>query len=433
MSPKRRRRGLLLNVGLVVVLVALGVVSYLVVTHDDTQPAAAAATVQVARGTVTATVTSSGTVQSARTASPQFAASGTVTAVLVSVGQHVTEGQALARIGSAPAQRALTIAEYNLTAARNAVTAAAETLDDAEEAAEEAEEAEDSGTTTTTTQQGGQGTSVASATASLAKAKADRESAEQNVDAAQDDVTATTLRAPIAGTITAVNGSVGSVTGSGSSNSSGSATGTGSTAASGSNSSSSTSSSSGFFAISDLTALRVVASFPEADALRIKAGQAATVTFNAAPDTPVTAKLTSVSPTPTTTNGVVAYDATFTLGKVPAGTRLGQTADISVTTAKASNAIYVPTMAITTAGSNHTVTMADGQSRTVQIGVEGDTYTQVTSGLAAGDQIQLASGRTGAANSANRGQLGGPGQIPGQGTGQLPAFGQQQPGANRGR
>ena len=114
---RRRRRGLILNTALILVLAALGVTSYLVVTHNNTRPAAATATVAVARGAVTSSVTSSGTVESAQTATPQFTASGTVTSVLVTVGQHVAKGQALARIDAASAQRSLLIAEYNLSAA----------------------------------------------------------------------------------------------------------------------------------------------------------------------------------------------------------------------------------------------------------------------------------------------------------------------------
>ena len=423
---RRRRRGLILNTALILVLAALGVTSYLVVTHNNARPAAATATVAVARGAVTSSVSSSGTVESARTATPQFTASGTVTAVLVTVGRHVAKGQALARIDAASAQRSLLIAEYNLSAAEDGVTAAEEALTNAEDAAASTSSSTAGGTAGGTTA-GGQGTSVASAEASLARARADRESARQNVDAARADVTATTLRAPIAGTVTAVNGAVGSVTGSSG----------GSSSAASSASSAGTTSSGGFVSIADLTALRVVASFPEADALRIKAGQSATVTFNADPNAPVTAKLSSVSPTPTTQNGVVAYDATFALGKVPAGTRLGQTANVSVVTARAANALYVPTMAIATTGGSHTVVMADGQSRTVSIGIQGDTYTQITSGLADGDQIQLVSGRAAAAANGNtgRGQFAGPGQFPalgGQG-GPVGQTGQSGQGANRGR
>ena len=53
-----------------------------------------------------------------------FAVSGTVTSVPVSVGQKVTKGQALARVGTADLKSAVTLAEANLTAADASLTSA---------------------------------------------------------------------------------------------------------------------------------------------------------------------------------------------------------------------------------------------------------------------------------------------------------------------
>jgi macrolide-specific efflux system membrane fusion protein len=183
----------------------------------------------------------------------------------------------------------------------------------------------------------------------------------------------------------------------------------------------------------------VVAAFPEADAIKIKAKQSATVTLNAEPGTNLTATLTSVSPTPTTTNGVVSYSATFTLSKVPTAARIGQTANVSVQTAKATNVLYVPSTAIVTSGTTHTVTMADGAgSKTVEVGVQGNSFTQITSGLNEGDRVELiqgaigTAGGTGAAGQGGAGRAGGTGQFPGGGGGQFPVGGGAGGGGNRG-
>jgi membrane fusion protein, macrolide-specific efflux system len=451
--PRHKLRGAsLLNVALVAIVLAVATTAYLLFFRPESEAAGTTRpTVAVARGDVTAGVSSSGTLQSSQTASPQFATSGTVTAVLVKVGQVVAKGAPIARIDPAAAQRAVRIAEQNQIAAENSVTAADETLDDAEEAKEEADAAAAEPTPTPTpgeqtqtqtqtqTQSQGQSPAVAvtNAKASLARAKADKEQADQNLEAAQAGVTATTLTAPIAGTITAINGSVGSVAGGSSSSGSTGSTGTGSTgtgaAGGGSTASTSTAAGTGFVDIADLKTLQVVAAFPEADAVKIKAKQAATVTLNAEPGSTLTATLTSVSPMPTTTNGVVSYSATFTLAKVPATARIGQTANVTVQTAKAANALYVPTTAIVTSGATHTVTMANGGgSREVQLGVQGGSFTQITSGLDEGEQIELLQGAIGAATGqggAGQGRTGqqlpgGGGQFPGAGTGG---------GANRGR
>ncbi|WP_410791957.1 efflux RND transporter periplasmic adaptor subunit [Kribbella sp. C-35] len=441
--PRHKLRGLsFVNVALVAIVLAIAVTAYFLFFKKD--PPAASATrpsVAVQRGEVTASVSSSGTLQSSQTASPQFETSGTVTQVLVKVGQVVAKGAAIAKVDPAAAERQLRIAQQNQIASANSVTAADETLSDAQDALEEAEEASASPSPTPTPSNGqqqtqqetqqsqGQGQSqspevaVSNAEASLAKAKADKEQSDQDVEAAQAAVDATTLKAPIAGTITAVNGSVGSVAGGSSASSSSGTGGQGSTSGQGSGSTSSTSTTSGtgFVDIADLKALQVVAAFAEADAIKIKAGQAATVTLNAEPGTTLTASLATVSPTPTTTNGVVSYSATFSLAKLPANARMGQTANVTVQTAKAANALYVPSTAIATSGTTYTVTMADGSgTREVQVGVRGDSYTQITSGLNEGDQIELlqgAIGGTGTQNGQNRQQPGG-GQFPGAGVGQ---------------
>ncbi|MFI5695025.1 efflux RND transporter periplasmic adaptor subunit [Kribbella sp. NPDC051586] len=439
--PRHKLRGLsFVNVALVAIVLVIAITAYFLFFKKD-PPAASATrpTVAVQRGEVTASVSSSGTLQSSQTASPQFETSGTVTQVLVKVGQVVAKGAAIAKIDPSDANRQLVIAEQNQIASENSVSAADETLSDAEDALEAAEEASASPSPTPTATNGqqqqqqtqsqsqGQGQSpqvaVSNAEASLAKAKADKEQADQNVEAAQAAVDATTLKAPIAGTITAINGAVGSVAGgssSGSGSGSGSSGGQGSTSGQGSASTSSTSSTSGtgFVDMADLKSLQVVAAFAEADAIKVKAGQSATVTLNAEPGTTLTASLASVSPVPTTTNGVVSYSATFSLAKLPANARMGQTANVTVQTAKAANALYVPSTAIATSGTTYTVTMADGSgTREVKIGVRGDSFTQITSGLNEGDQIDLLQGAVGSTTTQNGGQ----GRQGQGGTGQFPA------------
>jgi macrolide-specific efflux system membrane fusion protein len=433
--PRHKLRGLsFVNVALVAIVLAIAITAYFLFFRKDA-PAASATrpTVAVARGEVTASVSSSGTLASSQTASPQFETSGTVTQIMVKVGQVVAKGAAIARVDPSAAERQLRIAEQNQIAAANSVTAAEETLSDAQDAAEEAEEAAASPTPTPTAGQQSQSSqsqgqtqnpevAVSNAEASLARAKADKEQADQNVDAAQATVDGAILKAPIAGTITAINGTVGSASG-GSSSSSGSS-GTGSTSGQGSASTSTTTSSgSGFVDISDIKSLQVVAAFPEADAIKIKAGQSATVTLNAEPGTTLTATLASVSPTPTTTNGVVSYSGTFSLAKIPANARIGQTANVTVQTAKATNALYVPSTAIATSGTTYTVTMANGGgTREVKVGVKGDSYTQITSGLNEGDLIELLQGSIsstaqGQNGQGRTGQFPGGGQLPGGGAG----------------
>ena len=228
----------------------------------------------------------------------------------------------------------------------------------------------------------------------------------------------TTLTAPFAGTVTALNGAVGqTVSGSGnsaassssSSSSTGSATsaagsgsgGSGSAAgsagagssgssATGSSASSSSGSSSAFLTLSNMSNLEIVAGFAEADATKITTGQSATVTLSALTGTSIPAKVTAVSPVSTVVSNVVTYDVTVGLTDPPSDVKPGMTANVSVVVASANNVLELPTSAITTAGRLSTVTVLKNGKQTTQTvttGLAGDTETQIASGLSAGDVV----------------------------------------------
>jgi macrolide-specific efflux system membrane fusion protein len=333
-------------------------------------------TVTVQQGTVTKTATADGTLESASTASATFETSGTVTAISVKVGDKVKKGQVLAKVDPAAAQRSLDAAEADLDAAQDS-------LDRAEEAGSDTADAENQVTE-----------------AALA------------VDEAEAAVDGTVLTAPMAGTVTAVNGTLGgSASGSSSSSSSsGGSQGGGTT----SGSSSSSTSASGFVEIADLTKMQVAASFAEADATSLSDGQVATVTWNALSGTSQSAEVAAIDPSATTSNSVVTYGVTLSLDKVPAGAKVGQTVSVSVTTGSKENVVLVNAAALTTVGNRHTVTVvANGvqETRSVEIGLEGDSATEITSGLTAGEQVVVKT------TSTTTGNQQGGGGFPGGGTG----------------
>ncbi|MCU7724044.1 HlyD family efflux transporter periplasmic adaptor subunit [Actinoplanes sp. KI2] len=356
------------NAALVVAIAGGGLWTYESLSGPSTNNAANASvrTVSVQTGTVTKTVTADGTVESARTASASFVTGGTITAINVKVGQVVKKGQVLAEVDPADAQRSLKAAEVDRDSANDALS-----------------RAEDAGSDTSS-------------------AETEVESAEQAVDDAQAAVDGTVLTAPMTGTVTAVNGTLGSsVSGTGSSSSSG---------AGNQSSSSSSSSSSGFVEIADLSRLQVSADFAEADATQLNEKQAATITWNALSGATATGKVVAVDPSATTSNNVVTYGVTLSIDKSPAGARVGQTVSVSVTTGSVANATYVNSAAITTAGNQRTVTVVTNgaqETRTVQIGLEGDSATQITSGVQAGEQVLLTTTSTSTGNNT--------GQFPGGG------------------
>jgi multidrug efflux pump subunit AcrA (membrane-fusion protein) len=143
--------------------------------------------------------------------------------------------------------------------------------------------------------------------------------------------------------------------------------------------------------LTGLSGLLVHADFAETDAAKIKLGSGASVTVNALPNGNMSATVAQIDPTSTTNNSVVQYGVTLTLSKQASGLRPGQSVSVSVITAEATNALSVPSSAVTTTGGQHTVRVvgASGQERTVSvtIGVQGDSSTQIVSGLTAGEKV----------------------------------------------
>ena len=94
------------------------------------------------------------------------------------------------------------------------------------------------------------------------------------------------------------------------------------------------------------------------------------------------------------TNNVVLYPITVALDTAPAGVKTGSTASLAITDGQATGVLEVPTAAITTVGTNHTVTVRRNGTDTivpVGVGLIGATTTEITSGLAAGDVVVLPS------------------------------------------
>src|SRR6478672_3509531 len=153
------------------VLTAGAIVVAVLVVGSPAASSAQARTVTAERGVIQSTVSGSGNLEPANQADVDFATSGEITHIYVKEGQHVSKDDILAKVDPSAAN------------------------------------------------------------VDLAQAEAD--SAQLSVESAEKAVAATTLRAPMAGTVTAVNGAVGqTVSGGSTSSSSSSSSSTGSGGAS---------------------------------------------------------------------------------------------------------------------------------------------------------------------------------------------------------
>jgi multidrug efflux pump subunit AcrA (membrane-fusion protein) len=265
--------------------------------------------------------------------------------------------------------------------------------------------------------------SLASTLASNAAANAPNEAtiAQDEATIAQDEATLvqdetnlaqTTLRAPISGTVTAVNATVGQTVSAGTSTTtfasattpSSSSSGVGLAGGNAGSSASAASSGTGVIVIEDLAHLSVVVDFPEADIGDLAVGQQATVTFPALTNVSAVGTVTEISPTSTISSSVVEYPVTIALGDPPPGVRDGMTADVSVVAKTASDVLEVPSQAVTTVGTSSTVTVLEHGKQVsvpVSVGIVGSSTTQITSGLKAGETVVLpAVSVSGAASSS---------------------------------
>jgi len=231
--------------------------------------------------------------------------------------------------------------------------------------------------------------------ATLAQDRASVLQADVSLQVAQRTLDQTALRAPVAGTVSAVSGVVGqSVSGGGTSSNATSSSASSSTGGASTTGTTSTS-SSGFVELVNLHGLQVTGSFSESDAAKIRLGQAGTITVSALPNEKLAAHVIAIATTGTTSSGVVQYTVTLALDNTVAGLKPGMSANASVTTGERDNVLNVPNAAVTGTGSNATVkVMTNGVQSTVNViaGLVGDSTTEIQSGLKAGQQVVTSSG-----------------------------------------
>ncbi|MBB4924378.1 biotin/lipoyl-binding protein [Kitasatospora kifunensis] len=254
---------------------------------------------------------------------------------------------------------------------------------------------------------------VAQAQQQVTQAQQQVATAQTGVTNAQTALAGTTLTASVGGTVASISNKVGdTVAGTGSStDSSGGAGGSSAGSSSSKTTSASTSSTpSGFIVITNPTGMQVTADFSELDSLKLKKGEAATVTLNAQSSTTLSASVLSVSSLPVSSGSssagaagsAVQYGAVLQINGDTSALRTGLSATISVVTGEADNALSVPATALSGTGTSRTATLVKPDGTTsrvdVTVGVVGDTTVQVVSGLNQGDKVQLASATSGGSN-----------------------------------
>ncbi len=330
MSTRRRRLGWLLPTVLVMVLLVGAGAAVVLLRFPALVPQRAPTAVPVVRADVTAEVSARGTVRSAAEAGASFAIGGTVTTVDVEPGAAVRAGDVLATLDD--------------SGARGRMSAAVATLDAdtrARDAARAAPVADP--------------VAAGRLEAALAADRAVLTDAQRSLDD-------TVLRAPRAGTVTAVAGAVGD------------------RVTAGVPSPDDAPSRRPFVAIADLTALVVRVAVAPRDVPRVVPGQAVdAVVDGAGPGFP--AEVTVVEPVPGADG---TYGVTVTAAALPSALRVGQPATATITVARASSVLVVPPAALRVSGPD--------RGTVVVRRPEGDRVVAVTTGLADAAAVEIRSG-----------------------------------------
>jgi macrolide-specific efflux system membrane fusion protein len=351
-----RTRRRLLVLSGVVVVAAGGVAAWLWLRPAEAATEPVVATATV--GTQRQTVSASGTIEPAEQADLTFAVSGEVTEVLVKEGDQVTAGQDLAKVDDTLLQAQLTAAQAQL------------------DAAEDKADSDDPSVV----------------------------SAEADVAAAQEAVDNAALKSTIDGTVVTVGLKVGDRVGN---------TGGGG----GDNT------DSAQFTVVSTNRFVVDAKVGSEDVEAVKQGMTAEITATGSSE-PVEGTVQTVGLVASADDsGAATFPVTLDVTGERDDIYAGSSATVSIVVEERANVLTVPAMALHTEGDTTYVNkVVDGKAVRTDVKV-GETFgmqTEITSGLAEGDQVQVAvaapSGGTGGNNqNGNVFPGGGGGMVPGGG------------------
>ncbi len=194
------------------------------------------------------------------------------------------------------------------------------------------------------------------------------ETAQTQVDAAQEAVDGITLTAPMDGRITSLAASVGAIVGTDT-----------------------------FLTISDVSHPTVTVTLDETDMDKLVVGNSAVVTFTAIPGKTFTGKVSLANPQMNSfgpfraASGQVALDEEF----IPTfeAMQLGLSATVKIVGKEVTDALLIPAEALKQLNNGDYVVNlvgSDGQAtrQTVTVGLQSDAYVEITSGVKEGDTVR---------------------------------------------
>jgi len=356
---------------------------------EATQLASPPVTVTVETGTVERSVLASGVIEAGTLVSVGARVSGLIETLAVDLGDRVAEGDLIAEIESLDQQNEVLQAEADLAQIDAQIAASRASLHEAELGLTRKQQLNDKNLTSGADLEAAEA-GLAVARAGLKALEAQRARAAVAVTSAHLALERTRITAPVAGTVVAI------VTAQGQTVNAANSTPT-------------------IVKIADLSRMVVKAEVSEADITRVAPGQAATLTLLGEPDIPIAASLRAIEPAPAAiktsdtvaTDKAIYYVALFDVANPDGKLRIGMTAEVRISLARAAD---VPVVLTSTLGApkpdgtyqvevwNPATTKRE--SRQVTIGVTDNITAEVTAGLVAGDLVvaDRTSGTSAAAN-----------------------------------
>jgi HlyD family secretion protein len=362
----------------VLVIVALGGAWYL----SRPKPVKVAV-ITVERGAVTATIanTRAGTVDACRRARLSSASGGQIANLPVKKGEHVKQDQLLLELWNEDTKAQLELERRDALAARSRAKEACVTAEVSKRDAQRLSTLQDQKLASEEAADQARGRADASAAACKAVEDAIRVS-DARVDVTQAQLKRTQLYAPFDGVIAEINGELGEFV---------------------------TPSPVGIptpptIDLIDATCLYVSAPIDEVDAPRVQTGLPARISLDAFPNRAFPGHVRRVAPYVLDQEKqarTVEIEAEFD-NPAEAGLLAGYSADVEVILDQRADALRVPTAVILPDQKVYVLNPATStlEARTVQIGLANWEFTEITSGLQAGDRVVSSIDREGVAEGA---------------------------------
>ena len=156
--------------------------------------------------------------------------------------------------------------------------------------------------------------------------------------------------------------------------------------------------------IADISRMRVVVDVDETDIGKIKMNQKVDVTVDAYSDEHFSGKVIKIAPIAAEDQNVTTIPVTVELSKTDRRLKPEMNATCDFIVQKAEDVLYLPVDAVTATDNGQIVNvMKDGKPvpKKVQVGISGDDYIEIVSGLNEGDKVAIIEAPTDSSSNSN--------------------------------